>query len=53
MTHTKVEEDAVALVKNTVNECCDFAHIYETVAGGTITCHCGEGCLGILYVRNA
>ena len=53
VTHTKVEEDAVALVKNTVNECCDFAHIYETVAGGTITCHCGEGCLGILYVRKA
>ncbi len=53
VTHTKVEDDTVELVKDTINECCDFAHIYETTAGGTITCHCGEGCLGILYVRKA
>ncbi len=51
ITHTKVEPEIVELVKNTVRECCDFANIYETVAGGTITCHCGEGCLGILYIR--
>lgn len=53
VTHTKVDEDTVELVKNTVNECCEFGHMYETVAGGTVTCHCGEGCLGILYVRKA
>ncbi len=53
VTHTKVEDDTVEIVKNTINECCDFAHIYETTAGSTITCHCGEGCLGILYVRKA
>lgn len=51
VTHTKVDPEIVELVKNTVNECCEFAHVYETTAGGTITCHCGEGCLGILYVR--
>ncbi len=51
ITHTKVEEGIVDTVRNTVNECCDFARIYETVAGGTITCHCGESTLGILYVR--
>ena len=53
VTHTKVEDDTVELVKNTINECCDFARMYETTAGGTVTCHCGEGCLGILYVRKA
>ena len=51
VTHTKVDPEIVELVKNTVNECCEFAHVYETTAGGTITCHCGEGTLGILYVR--
>ncbi len=53
VTHTKVDQQTVDIVKNTVNECCDFARMYETTAGGTITCHCGEGTLGILYVRKA
>ena len=53
VTHTKVDDNIVELVKNTVNECCDFAHIYDTTAGGTVTCHCGEGTLGILYVRKS
>ncbi len=53
VTHTKVEPDTVDLVKSTITECCDFAHLYETIAGSTVTCHCGEGCLGILYVRKA
>lgn len=29
-----------------------FKNIYETTAGGTITSHCGEHCLGILYVND-
>ncbi len=51
VTHTKVADDTVEIVKNAINECCDFSRMYETTAGCTITCHCGEGCLGILYVR--
>ncbi|MBR6825349.1 MAG: DegV family protein [Oscillospiraceae bacterium] len=51
VTHTKVEPEIVEIVKRTVDECCDFAHVYETTAGGTVTCHCGEGTLGVLYVR--
>lgn len=51
ITHTKVEDGVVETVKKAIDECCDFTHIYETIAGGTVTCHCGEGCLGILYVR--
>lgn len=26
-----------------------FKNIYETLAGGSISCHCGENCLGILF----
>ena len=29
-----------------------FKNIYETRAGGTITSHCGEHCLGILYIND-
>ncbi len=53
VTHTKVDQESVDIVKNTIDECCDFARVYETTAGGTVTCHCGEGTLGILYVHKA
>ena len=29
-----------------------FKNIYVTRANGTITCHCGENCLGILYFND-
>ncbi len=29
-----------------------FKHIHHTVAGATITSHCGERCLGILYMND-
>ena len=51
VTHTKVDPEISELVKKTIRECGDFAEIVETMAGSTITCHCGEGCLGILYIR--
>lgn len=51
VTHTPVKDEIVELVKKTVNECASFEKMYETTAGCTISCHCGEGTLGILYVR--
>ncbi len=29
-----------------------FKNIYKTIAGGTISSHCGENCLGILYIND-
>ena len=29
-----------------------FEEIYETTAGGTVTAHCGEHVLGILYLND-
>lgn len=29
-----------------------FCHVHVTYAGGTITSHCGENCLGILYLND-
>ena len=34
-----------------VNTYGKFDAIYETTAGCTVSCHCGPGTLGILFVR--
>lgn len=51
ITHTPVPQEILDTVHRTVRECGSFEHIYETNAGCTISCHCGEGTLGILYLR--
>lgn len=51
ITHTPVSQEILDVVQKTVEECGDFQNIYETSAGCTISCHCGEGCLGILYIH--
>jgi len=50
-THTPVDDAVVELVKKTVQECGPFREIVETTAGCTISCHCGEGTFGILFIR--
>lgn len=51
ITHTPVPKDVQETAHKTVEECMHFAHVYDTNAGCTISCHCGEGCLGILYIH--
>ncbi len=51
ITHTPVPQEILDTVNRTVRECGDFEHIYETNAGCTISCHCGEGTLGVLYLH--
>ncbi len=53
ITHTKVSDEAIEAAHNAVKECGSFQTTYESTAGCTITCHCGEGTMGILYVRKA
>ena len=50
LTHTTVSEEALADVAEAVNAY-GFTHVYDAVAGSTISCHCGPGTLGILFVR--
>lgn len=52
ITHTPVSEEISETVHRTVRECMGFENIYDTTAGCTVSCHCGEGTLGILYVHN-
>ena len=50
-TRTVIDEDAYAAAVETARQCCSFENFYETVAGCTISCHCGPGTLGIVFVR--
>ena len=51
ITHTsatpEMVNNAITAVKNA-----GFENIYDTTAGGTITSHCGEHVLGILYFND-
>lgn len=51
ITHTPVSDEVLETVRRTVRECGSFAHVYETKAGCTVSCHCGEGTLGVLYLH--
>ena len=51
VTFTEVSQEAHDAVMETVHTYEHFETIYETVAGCTVSCHCGPGTLGILFVR--
>lgn len=51
ITDSGFDEETRDLVEKTVRECVPFAEIYRTRAGCTVSCHCGPGCLGILFYR--
>jgi len=52
LTHTPVEDGIVEKVHGAICENAPFEEITETEAGCTISCHCGPGCLGILFIRS-
>lgn len=51
ITHTPVSDECLETVREAVKECGHFDNIYETEAGCTVSCHCGPGTLGVLFVR--
>ena len=51
VTNTPISEECEKAVKEAVSEYADFENIYWTKAGCTISCHCGPGTLGVLFVR--
>lgn len=51
ITQTKVSDECYSAVKAAVDTYGSFNTLYETTAGCTISCHCGPGTLGILFVR--
>ena len=51
ITHTPVTDECMTAVKEAVEEFGNFETVYETTAGCTVSCHCGPGTLGVLFVR--
>ena len=51
VTMTSVEPDEYAAVLEAVKQYGQFETVYETLAGCTVSCHCGPGTLGVLFVR--
>lgn len=51
VTKTPVNDECYTAVMNAVSQCPKFDTVYETDAGCTVSCHCGPGTLGVLFVR--
>lgn len=51
ITHTTATEEMIENAKAALTEA-GFKEIYDTTAGGTVTAHCGEHVLGILYLND-
>ena len=51
VTRTPVSEESYAAVMDAVSKYSQFDEVYETEAGCTVSCHCGPGTLGVLFVR--
>ena len=51
LTYTPVDDDCLSAVKDAISQYGNFGTVYETTAGCTVSCHCGPGTLGVLFVR--
>lgn len=51
ITHTKCAADTLDVARKTVERLHSFDEVLESVAGCTITNHCGESTLGVLFIR--
>ena len=51
VTRTPVSDECLNAVKDAVASCDSFENTYWTEAGCTVSCHCGPGTLGVLFVR--
>lgn len=51
ITNTPVDASSKEAVDQAVSQYDAFDNIYRTEAGCTVSCHCGPGTLGILFVR--
>jgi len=51
VTRTPVTDECFQAVAKAVSEYNDFENTYWNEAGCTVSCHCGPGTLGVLFVR--
>ena len=51
LTYTVVDDACLSAVKGAIDQYGNFDNVYEGTAGCTVSCHCGPGTLGVLFVR--
>lgn len=51
ITHTRAEQGAVGAAEDVIRKKGVFASVVETVAGCTVSSHCGPNTLGVLFIR--
>lgn len=51
LTYTTISDECLSAVKNAIDTYGNFNTVYETTAGCTVSCHCGPGTLGVLFIR--
>ena len=51
LTYTVVDDECLTAVKEAIDTYGSFETVYDAVAGCTVSCHCGPGTLGVLFVR--
>jgi len=51
ITQTVVSDDCARAVYEAVDVHGHFTNVYNTTAGCTISCHCGPGTLGVLFLK--
>ena len=51
VTHTPINDECLNAVKDAVDVYNAFKDTYWSEAGCTVSCHCGPGTLGVLFVR--
>ena len=51
IAHTVISDEANAAIQEAVGTYGKFDAVYQTTAGCTISCHCGPGTAGLLFVK--
>jgi len=51
ITYSTLPDELVELAKKTVAECKTFDNVEITRAGCTVGCHCGNNCIGVLFIK--
>lgn len=51
ITHTRAEQGAVGAAEDVIRKKGVFTSVVETVAGCTVSSHCGPNTLGVLFIR--
>ena len=52
ITHSSIDPAVVDSVREYLKSLNVFDEVLETSAGGVISCHCGPGTLGVLFIAN-